>query len=145
MNSAAKTFQSASVTVPNPVVSETEHTVYVDEAGTGIHTEQLNNAKDTEALRNPPVNPSVLNLSQQVQTPLTTHFKTKEYSQWPSQVLWSQTPSAVPAECYMREPVSVTPDSRAEMVQAQRQVASAPRIEYMRFDGDPIKLSLIHI
>ena len=74
MNSAAKTFQPASVTVPNPVFSKTEHTVYVDEAGTGKHTEQLNNAKDTEALRNPPVNPSVLNLSQQVQTPLTTHF-----------------------------------------------------------------------
>ena len=85
MNSAAKTFQSASVTVPNPVVSETEHTVYVDEAGTGIHTEQLNNAKDTEALRNLPVNPSVLNLSQ-VQTPLITHFDTKEYSQWPTQI-----------------------------------------------------------
>ena len=145
MNSAAKTFQPASVTVPNPVFSKTEHTVYVDEAGTGKHTEQLNNAKDTEALRNPPVIPSVLNLSQQVQTPLTTHFNTKEYSQWPTQVLWSQTPGAVPAECYMREPVSVTSDSRAEIVQALRQVVSAPRIEYMRFDGDPIKyVSFMH-
>ena len=46
MNSAAKTFQSASVTVPNPVFSGTEHTVYVGEAGTGKHTEQPNNAKD---------------------------------------------------------------------------------------------------
>ena len=90
MNSAAKTFQPASVTVPNPVFSKTEHTVYVDEAGTGKHTEQLNNAKDTEALRNPPVNPSVLNLSQQVQKPLTTHFNTKEYSQWPTKVTWSR-------------------------------------------------------
>ena len=145
MNSAAKTFQPASVTVPNPVFSKAEHTVYVDEAGTGKHTEQLNNAKDTEALRNPPVNPSVLNLSQQVQTPLTTHFNTKEYSQWPTQVPWSQTPGAVPAECYMREPVSVTSDSRAEIVQALRQVVSAPRIEYMRFDGDPIKyVSFMH-
>ena len=45
----------------------------------------------------------------------------------------------------MREPVSVTPDSRAEMVQALRQVVSAPRIEYMRFDGDPIKyVSFMH-
>ena len=47
-NLPAKTFQSASVTVPNPVFSGTEHTVYVDEAGTGKHTEQPNNAKDTE-------------------------------------------------------------------------------------------------
>lgn len=45
----------------------------------------------------------------------------------------------------MREPVSVTPDSRAEMVQALRQVVFAPRIEYMRFDGDPIKyVSFMH-
>ena len=87
----------------------------------------------------------MLNLSQQVQTPLTTHFNTKEYSQWPTQVPWSQTPGAVPAECYMREPVTMTPDSRAEMVQALRQVVSAPRIKYMRFDGDPIKyVSFIH-
>ena len=64
MNSPAKTFQSASVTVPNPVFSGTERTVYVDEAGTGKHTEQLNNATDTEALRNPSANPSVPNLSQ---------------------------------------------------------------------------------
>ena len=76
----------------------------------------------TEALRNPPVNPSVLNLSQQVQTSLITHFNTKEYPQWPAQVPWSQTPGAVPAECYMGKPVSVTPDRRAEMVQALRQV-----------------------
>ena len=135
MNSAAKTFQSASVTVPNPVFSETEHTVYVDEAGTGKHTEQPNNAKDTEALRRSPVNPSVLHLSQQVQTPLITHFSTKEYSQWPTQVPWSQTPVAVPAECYMREPASVTLDSRAEMVQALRQVVSTQRIEYCQAWG----------
>ena len=101
INSAAKTFQSASVTVPNPVFSGTEYTVYVDEAGAGKHTEQLNNAKDTETLRNPPVNPSVLNLSQQVQTPLTTRFNTKEYPQRLTQVPGSQTPGAVPAECYM--------------------------------------------
>ena len=138
MNSAAKTFQSASVTEPNPVFSGTEHTVYVDEDGTGKRTEQPNNAEDTEALGNPPVNPSVLNLLQQV-------HNTKEYSQWPTRVPWSQTPGAVPAECYMREPVSVTPDSRAEMVQALRQVVSAPSIEYMRFDGDPIKyVSFMH-
>ena len=84
MNSAAKTFQSASVTVPNPVFSGTKYTVYVDEAGAGKHTEQLNNAKDSETLRNPPVNPSVLNLSRQVQPPLTTCFNTKEYPQRPT-------------------------------------------------------------
>ena len=60
---------------PNPVFSGTENIVYVDKAGTGKHIEQPNNAKDTEALRNPPVNPSVINLSQQVHTPLPTHFK----------------------------------------------------------------------
>ena len=38
MNSPAKTFRSASVTVPNPVFAGTEHTAYVDEAGTGKHT-----------------------------------------------------------------------------------------------------------
>ena len=45
----------------------------------------------------------------------------------------------------MRESVSVTPDSRAETVQALCQVVSVPRIEYMRFDGDPIKhVSFMH-
>ena len=45
----------------------------------------------------------------------------------------------------MKEPVSFTSDGRLEMVQALRQVVSTPKVEYMRFDGDPMKyVSFMH-
>jgi len=76
---------------------------------------------------------------QQVQVPLMPQFKPEEIALRPIQVQWSQTPCAYPGEFQMQESASFTSDGRLEMVQALRQVVSTLKVEYMRFDGDPMK------
>ena len=144
--SGVKASETVSTPAPNPVFSATGRTVYADEAGTCKYADQPYNLKDTETLRTPPVNPPMLrNALQQVQVPLMPQFKPEEISRWPTQVPWSQTHGAYPGEFQMQEPASFTSDGRLEMVQALRQVVSTPKVEYMRFDGDPIKyVSFMH-
>ena len=144
--SGVKASETVSTPAPNPVFSATGRTVYADEAGTCKYADQPYNLKDTETLRTPPVNPPMLrNALQQVQVPLMPQFKPEEISRRPTQVPWSQTHGAYPGEFQMQEPASFTSDGRLEMVQALRQVVSTPKVEYMRFDGDPIKyVSFMH-
>ena len=146
MISGVKASETVSTPAPNPVFSATGRTVYADEAGTCKYADQPYNLKDTETLRTPPVNPPMLrNALQQVQVPLMPQFKPEEISRRPTQVPWSQTHGAYPGEFQMQEPASFTSDGRLEMVQALRQVVSTPKVEYMRFDGDPIKyVSFMH-
>ena len=144
--SGVKACKTVSTPAPNPVFSATGCTVNAGEAGTCKYADQLYNLKDTEPLGTPPISPPVLrNELQQVQVPLMAQFKPKEIAGRPTQVPWSQTPDAYPGEFQMREPASFTSDGRLEMVQALRQVVSTPKVEYMRFDGDPIKyFSFMH-
>ena len=144
--SGVKACEAVRTSVPNPVFSATGRTLYVDEAGTCKYADQPYNLKDTKTLRTPPVNPPVLrNELQQVQVPLMPQLKPEEIARQPTQVPWSQTPGAYPGECQMQEPASFTSDGRLEMVQALRQVVSTPKVEYMRFDGDPMKyVSFMH-
>ena len=72
-------------------------------------------------------------------------LKPEEIAWRPTQVPWSQTPGAYQGEFQTQEPASFTSDGRLEMVQASCQVVSTPKVEYMRFDGDPMKyVSFMH-
>ena len=125
------------------------HEEYIECLDVLSRCEELDRAHDSykeQILGTPPVSPPVLrNELQQVQVPLMPQFKPEEIAGRPTQVPWSQTPGAYPGEFQMREPASFTSDGRLEMVQALRQVVSTPKVEYMRFDGDPIKyVSFMH-
>jgi len=144
--SGIKVCETVSTPAHNPVFSVTGRTIYADEAATCRYADQPYNLKDTETLRTPPVNPPVLkNTLQRVQVLLMPQFKPEEISRQPTQVPWSQTPGAYPGEFQTREPASFTSHGRLEIVQELRQVVSAPKVEYMRFDGVPINyVSFVH-
>ena len=121
-------------------------------------------AKEPERLRAPPVSS---NCSQQVQLPLTQQINSKQGP--------VQFQSTRPVQCRMQDPVKTTCSDRflnqrsvqpplsqpsehlpqstiaprqgsgEEIAQALCQVVSAPKVEYMHFDGNPIKyVSFMH-
>ena len=123
-----------------------------------------NSEKEPERLRAPPVSS---NWSQQVQLPLTQQINSKQGPvqfqstrpvqrrlQDPVKTTRSdrflnqrsvQTPLSQPSEYLPQSTIAPRQGSGEEIAQALRQVVSAPKVEYMRFDGNPIKyVSFMH-
>ena len=135
-------------------------------SGNAFHGQKVgpHSAEETERLKAPPVSS---NWSQQVQPPLKQQTNSKQgpvQSQWTHPVI-HRMPDPVKLTCsdgflgersaqlLLSQPIEHLPQgtiaprqgSGEEIAQALHQVVSAPKVEYMRFDGNPMKyVSFMH-